>query len=645
MFPRCRFTSSLIFAFATTAFVATGSVVRAAPNAAPTERPRASVETYHDDALRTGWNANEPTLTTSNVNASSFGVLATVPLDGEVNAAPLVLASENFTGGSAPGVYDIVYVATENNTVYAITTAGKILAHRSLGMPVPRSELPNACGNNGPTIGITSTPVIDRGTHMLYVIADTYANGLVTYHLHALDTRTLEDALPPVGIVGKHVLSNGRNTYMVPSVVRQRAALLEANGTIYAGFGSYCDQDRDEARGWVLGWQASTLAPLASPELTDTFWTSPKDEFLDSIWMSGAGLAADPTGNIYFVTSNSDPSTYDGVHDIQESVVRESGDLSTIQSLFTPSDQPELDARDDEIGAGGVLLLPYVAGGSLHDLATAAGKDGSLYLLDRDSLGGHSPTTNNVLGTYSVGSCWCAQSYYVGPDGIGRVVTSGGNQIGIWQLQTTPTVALVRQSHSTSIATGQDQGFFTTVSSNGTAPGSAVVWAVSRPTDRDPANVSLYAFDPATATFLYSAVAGTWPYVGGDADIVPVVANGDVFVASYAQLAIFGELPAGAGSAAIGHPAAPERDVPLPGGTHEMYGRIAYIRGTQIDLALRNGRTARIDVSSAERAFATVDLYVGEAVMVRFASGARNAFAVKTVQRAKDSPALWGPDR
>jgi hypothetical protein len=211
-------------------------------------------------------------------------------------------------------------------------------------------------------------------------------------------------------------------------------------------------------------------------------------------------------------------------------------------------------------------------------------------------------------------------------------------------VQTTPAIALTQQSLSASITTGQDQGFFTTVSSNGTAPGSAVVWAVSRPTDRDPANVSLYAFDPATATFLYSAVAGTWPYVGGDADIVPVVANGNVFVASYAQLAIFGELPAGAQTAAILHPAAPARDASLPVGTHEMYGRIVSVRASRIDVALRNGRTATIDVSAAERAFATVDLYAGEAVMVRFTSLA-HAFAAETVQRAKDSPALWGPDR
>lgn len=603
------------------------------------------VTTYHGDTMRTGWNAHEYALSTANVKASTFGLLETVPLDAQVDAQPLVLGSEQFTAGSHPGAYAIAYVVTEGDSVYAIDTAsGTVLGRSVLGAPIPESALPGQCNNNAQTVGITSTPVIDSANHVLYVIAASYANGKASFQLHALDTRTLADTLAPVTIAASHPLSNGQKVSFNAPTARQRSALLESNGTIYAAFSSYCDQDAGTARGWLLGWQASTLAPMTTSELADSFSSSPGGDYLDSIWMSGAGPATDASGDLFFVTSNSDPSTYDGMHDIQESVVREAPNLSTIKSLFTPSDQPTLDSNDDEIGSGGVLLLPYQKAGTIHKLATVAGKDGNLYLLNRDSLGGHSSSSNNVLGTYSVGGCWCAQSYYTGSDGVPRVVTSGGGQVGIWQVQTSPSPALVQQSMSPYLSTGQDGGFFTTISSGGTSAGSAIVWAVSRPTDSDPSDVILYAFDPTTASLLYSAVAGTWPNVSGDADIVPTVANGKVLVGSYQQLAIFGKIKPGAQTAAILHFERPAR-TPLEPGTHEIYGRLVALRGTTIAVAMRSGRIASIDVGAAHRSYATTELYRGEPILVRFKAGPAGTFVATTVQHAKNSPALWAPDR
>jgi hypothetical protein len=604
-----------------------------------------NVTTYHVDTMRTGWNSHEYTLKTSNVNASAFGLVKTVPLDAQVDAQPLVLGSEQFTAGSQPGTYSIAYVVTEGDSVYAIdTSTGTILGRTVLGTPVPQSALPGQCNNNAQSIGITSTPVIESANHVLYVIADTYTNKKAAFQLHALDTRTLADTVAPVTVVASHPLSNGQRTTFNATSSRQRSALLETNGTIYAAFSSYCDQDANSTRGWLLGWQASTLTPIPSSDLTDTFSSSPGGDFLDSIWMSGAGPASDESGSLYFVTSNSDASTYDGVHDIQESVVRESAKLTTIQSIFTPSDQPTLDDYDNDFGSGGILLLPYQSGGTIHTFAAAAGKDGNLYFLDRDKLGGFSSSGNNVLGTYSVGACWCAPSYYVGSDGIPRVVTSGGSQVGIWQVQTSPSPALVHQSSSTNLSTGQDGGFFTTISSAGTTAGSAIVWAVSRPTDSNPSDVILYAFDPTTASLLYSSVAGTWPNVNGDSDLVPVVANGRVLVASYQQLAIFGKVKPGAQTAAIMHFVRPA-PAPLPAGTHEIYGRIVAFRGTTIAVAMRSGRIASIDVDAAHRTYATTELYRGEPILVRFKAGPTGTFVATTVQHAKSSPALWAPDR
>jgi hypothetical protein len=609
---------------------------------AATSNTGTSVVTHHNDTLRTGWNDRETSLTAANVNSNSFGLLAAVPLDDQVDAAPLVLAGQPFAGAS--GKHNIAFVVTENDSVYAIDTAtGAILGKRNLGAPVPESTLPAACNNNGENVGITSTPVIDAARQTLYLIADTYENGAPVFRIHALSVRNLADELPPVVVTATHRRSDNSLEVFTPLVQRQRAALLEANGTIYAAFGSYCDAAANISRGWVLGWSASTLAPLASNDLTDRAVQSPAQFFLASVWMSGAGLAADESGSLFFSTGNSDPATYDGVDDIQESVVRESPDLSTMQSLFTPSNQSSLDKNDQDLGAGGPLLIPRQPAGPVPDIAVAAGKDGRLFVLNRESLGGFSPSGNDVLDTVSIGDCWCAQSYFVGPDGVARIVTSGGRAVGIWRLRVTPTVALTRQSLSAPLSTGEDGGFFTSVSSNGRAAGSAVIWAVSRPTNGDPANVLLYAIKPADAEILFSAVAGTWPNTNADSDLVPVVANGTVLVASYGQLAIFGLLPPGGSARTAATVLAPPRPPPAKN-AHEFYGEITALGGTRLLVRTRSGRTVSVDVSAAKRAFATADLVPGEFVFVRATTTAAGTTA-QSIVRAKRSPALWAPDR
>lgn len=505
----------------------------------------AQVTTYHVDNNRTGWNQNETVLTPANVASSSFGLLENVTLDDQVDAQPLYLPNVTITAGNNQGVHNVVYIATENNSIYAIDAqSGTVLLNPNFGAPVKR---PLTCGNNGPNVGINSTPVIDLTTNTLYVVVYTLVSNTPTYQIHALDIGSLTDKVTPVTVTASHTLADGSTFNFNATYQRQRPGLLLANGNVYAGFGSFCDFSANVSRGWLLGWAVNTLTPLPANQLNDTQVTSPDAFFLSSIWMSGYAPSVDDSGNILFVTGNSDYSgtTYDGVTNIQESVVKVPSTLGSVSDLFTPKNQAALDQSDIDFGSGGVMVLPDQPGSTPH-MAVAAGKIGSLFLMNEDKLGGYSTKTNNVLGAVNIGNCWCGPSYYVDPsDGIGRVVSSGGRTVGVWKVQTSPKPALVKVSSSPSIGGGQDGGFFTFISSNGTS--NPIIWALSRPSGSTHP-VYLFAFNPESVTSgtmkqLVKVQAGTWPNTGGNANLVPVVANGEVFVATNKQLQIFGIKP------------------------------------------------------------------------------------------------------
>jgi hypothetical protein len=556
-----------------------------APSAAPQ-----SITTYHYDNKRTGWNSNETILTPANVNSSDFGLLHNVALDDQVDAQPLYMPGINITTGSFQGTHNVIYVATEGDTVYAIDAqTGTILLSVSLGTPIPQ---PLGCNNNGPNVGINSTPVIDPTTNTLYVMVYTKQTGSPQYFLHALDLGSLTDKVSPQMVSASHTLSNGTKFNFNATYQRQRPGLLLANGNVYAGYGSFCDFSANLSRGWLLGWQTGTLTPLAANDLFDDLATSPDSFFLSSIWMSGYAPATDDSGNILVVTGNSDYSgtTYNGTTNIQESVVKISSDLTTVLELFTPSDQASLDEGDVDFGSGGVMVLPDQSGSDPH-LAVAAGKDGNMYFMDEDSLGGYSTTKNNVLGTYNIGGCWCGQSYFVDPgDSIPRVVTSGGDTVQVFQVLTSGSSPTLNQVAQSSNASGSSSGFFTSISSNGTS--NAIIWALSRPGSPSTGNVHLYAFNPdsgSTLQPLFTASAGSWPNTTGNSNLVPVVANGEVFVASYQQLQIFGlnnpttttSLTSSANPSAYGQPVTLTAQVSSSGGS-EPTGTVTFDSGSKV---------------------------------------------------------------
>jgi hypothetical protein len=598
-----------------------------------------SVTTYHYNDLRTGWNKQETSLSAAAFPAS-FGVLSTVAVDDQVDAQPLLVPAQSIAGA----VHDVLYVVTENNTVYGLDAhSGAVLVSRNLGPPVPT---PLGCGNNGPDVGITSTPVIDIARHRIIVIA--YVNGMPPqYQLHAMDLVTLADDVVPVTVVAAHTLTDGTTFTFDATYQRQRPALLLHDDAIYAGFGSFCDFEANHSRGWVLGWHAGNLKPLANSQLNDTQASSPTDFFLSSVWMSGFGIATNGR-TLYFSTGNSDcnfylspefcppQSTYDGVTNIQESVIGLTPNLSQRTGVFTPSNVYQMDIDDADLGAAGVLLLPVQPSGD--ELAAIVSKDGRLFLLNQNDLGA-------ALDLQQLGSgCWCGPSYYRGHDGIGRVVTTAGS-LQTWQVSTSPAPHWVPESTTTTIPTSvQDPGFFTVVSSDERKAGTAIIWAVGRPTSNTGLMLYAFAATPVNGSLplLYSAPAGQWPNLGGNANIVPLVANGLVYVGAYKTVTIFG--PNGTASAAAARLS--EVQAALPPDMRRLTGTLIASSGAELTLLTRTGEKVGVDASEALERQRATQLIVGQPYTVlatlRVEDGVLSA---SSVMRAKSGKNAWPADQ
>ena len=620
------------------------------------------VITYHYDNGRTGWNSLENTLSPANVKTGTFGLVATAVFDDDndqVDAQPLIVTNQTIPG---QGVHTVAYVVTENNSVYAIDSfTGARLNKVNLGTPVPR---PLNCENNGPAVGINSTPTIDKTAGTLYVIAYVMVGSKPVHQLHALDIGTLADKRPPVTIAGSGTLADGTTFNFDSSVQRQRPGLLQANGNIYAGFGSYCDFQALKSRGWVMGWQQTTLAPIAHSELfnksvaTNTFncyyhapWSNNHPCYLSSVWMSGFGLAADSTGDIFLTTGNTGQGFYDSTTNLAESMVKLSPDLSKVIDFFTPAGENGLDAGDQDFGSGGTLVLPDQPGAAPH-LAVGAGKDGNLYVVNRDT--GKMGEFHNPSIPTSVpidGDCHCGPSYFKGANGVGRVVSSGGATLKQWTVTAATPPSLALEAKAPVINGQGPEGFFTSVSSNGTTAKTAIVWAVGRPLSDQDTHVTLQAFDGTAAggalTLLWSGSAGTWPNTGGDAPIVPTVANGLVYVASYKQMQIFGIIRPSQQHKRMTPIAFEPRFVPAsftPATGLLYWGTIRAVEAGRITLALRTGKTVTVDVSKVMPQAASDSGSVGRSLAVTGTLGADGVLAASSIWRVK-GPSFFGADR
>ena len=630
-----------ILALSCAALLACGSAQAAKP---------VDILTYHFDNLRTGWNQGEKTLTPGKVKGKKFQIIASTALDDQVDAQPLILGSQSVNGNSAR---EVVYIATESNTIYAIDgNTGAVLLSKNFGAPVLRSSLPGQCTNGGPNLGINATPTIDPATHTIYFITYTQESHQPVYRIHAVDPATLTDTIAPVVISASAKLSDGTTFNFNPHESRNRAALLLNNGNLYAGFASFCDYDADKSRGWVLGWNQATLAPLPANILTDTLATSSDDFFLSSIWMSGFGLAGSVAGDVYFITGNSDYAgdSYNKKTNIAESVVQMPSDLSKVKHLYTPIGGPDgweaLDQADLDFGAGGIMLLPPQAGAATN-LAIATGKVGITYIFNADDISNGKKKGGEPLNQVNSDSCWCGPSYFKDSDGVGRVVTSGGQNVKVWKVDTSganPTLDFVNQP-------GQVEGgvffpgFFTSVSSNGTKAGSAIVWAVGRPTDFSQEILKLHAFDPDKGTELFSAVTGSWVNSFGDSNTVPVAANGKVYVATVQSLAIWGIASAGAKPATLPVPKRVDLRIVLAPGQHEVHATVRKIDGKVLTAERRDGTTLVIDTTRAATNYKMAPPSVGRALDAVGTFEADGTFKADIVNHLGDSPQAWPSDR
>ncbi len=608
-----------------------------------------NVTTYHYDTLRTGWNNAETALTPQTVahgsGGATFKMTKFVQLDEQVDAQPLLVTGQTIQG---KGVHDVVYVATENDSIYAIdASSGQVLLQKNYGPAVPIEKIPGGCSNNSNNVGIGSTPVIDTAHGVMYFIAYSNSSNVQKYILHEVNLTNLVETVAPVRVSAKATLANGHTVYRFnDSVARQRAALLMTDGNVYAAFASFCDFSADQSRGWVLGWNQGTLAPLAANDLTDTLVTTPDNYFLSSVWMSGYGLASNSTGDIYFVTGNSDYSgTTLGPNNIAESSVQLSSDLTTVKSTYLPSNASDLDQEDGDFGSGGLMLLPPQPGQTAN-MAVAAGKDGNMYFMNADNLTNHTTGDARAFGTYGIGGCWCGASYFTGTDGKGRVVSSGGGSVGLWLVHGSgahPT--LTNEYFGPGIPGEQAPGFMTAVSSNGSS--GVVIWAVGHAVSQDSGDptISLYAFNGPTGAQIFSGTAGFWPNTNGTANIAPVVANGHVYVATYEGLAIYGLSSGPAAVPALTGESHATRRIALAPGQHEIFGTVTAINGWNVTVAKRDGSIVTVNTLSA----AQHDLYaapsVGRGISVRGTYTATNMMTANVVLHANGHPRMWQSDR
>ena len=497
------------------------------------------VLTYKNDLLRSGRNLTETTLTLTNVAPSTFGLLRVLPVDGKVDAQPLYLSQLTVAG--AP--HNVLLAATEHDSVYAFDAdTGAILWKVSLlGSGETLSDT-HGCSQVTPEIGVTSTPVIDRsaGAHGIVFVVAMSKDAASAYHqrLHALDLTTGAELLGgPIEISATFPTAGGGTTMFSAGQYEERAALLLANGMIYTSWTSHCDIA--PYTGWIMAYAENTLARSAILNVAPNAGAGP------AIWMSGGGPAADTAGNIYLLTANGsfevalDANGFPSNQDYGNSFLKLStaGGMLTVADYFTMFNEVAESAADRDLGSGGELLLPDQtdATGTVRHLMVGAGKDGNIYVVDRDSLGKFSPASNGIwqqLSGVLPGGIWSTPAYFNG------MVYYGDSGATLKAFSIT-NAKLSSSPQSQSPSQFAFPGTAPSVSANGSTNG--IVWAHE---NTNPA--VLHAYDAANlATELYNSnqASGNRDHFGiGNKFITPTVADGKVFVGTTAGVAVFGLL-------------------------------------------------------------------------------------------------------
>jgi hypothetical protein len=497
-----------------------------------------NVLTYHNDIARTGQNLNETTLTPANLNSANFGKVGNLSVDAAVDAEPLYVSSLTVAGSS----HNVVFVVTENDSAYAFDadTFAQLWHVSVLGANETASDN-RGCGQVSPIIGITSTPVIDpkAGAHgEIYLVAMSKDNnGNYIQRLHALDITTgAEQSGSPITVRATFPTTSGTTTFD-PKQYKERAALLLLNGVIYTTWASHCDAG--PYTGWVMGYSQSSLSQTSVLNVTPNGSDG-------AIWMSGDGPAADSSGNIYFLDANGtfddtlDGSGFPEHGDYGNAFIKIStaGNTLSVADYFTMHNTDAESSMDQDLGSGGEMLLPDLKDnqGNTWHLAVGAGKDGHIYVVNRDLMGKFN--TSNDSGIY-------------------QEITSNGLSAGVWSMPAyfNNTVyfaadgdvlkafsisnAKLTTPASSQSATGFPYpGGTPSISASGTSNG--IVWVV-----QNSGGGVLRAYDATNlATELYDSnqAANSRDHFSDNKFITPMIANGKVYVGTPNSVVVFGLL-------------------------------------------------------------------------------------------------------
>jgi len=529
-----------------------------APSPSPTPSPGfsyAGVLSQHNDNSRTGQYLGETTLTPANVNVRQFGKLFSVQVDGYVYAQPLYVADVPVAGAT----HNVLYVATEGDSVYAFDAdTGAPLWRASLldsahgATPGETTvnilaDLDSQCSNVVPQVGVTGTPVIDSASGTIYVEAKSKrADGRYVHRLHKLDITTGAEMSPGPAVIK----AQARGAFDGGGVVTfndlyefNRAGLLLQNGQVFIGYGSHCDDL--PFHGWLLAYNAAKLTQTAA------FLATP-DGVAGGIWMAGAGIAADSTGNVFIATGN---GKFDGGANLGDTVLKLVllGNTLAKADFFTPFDQANDDVQDFDVGGGGILLLPDQPGTHPHEMLAEA-KNGSVYLIDRDQMTANNhhycsgcTSNTNIVQEFSVSSTdsplissaayWNGTVYITGTAQPLRAFSLGADG----KINTTPA--------SSTAATFGFPGSTPSVSANGTTNG--IVWTIDSSQHGIPMGVAgpavLHAYDATNlANELWnSSQAANGRDLAGSAVkfTVPTIANGKVYIGTQTEVDVYGLLP------------------------------------------------------------------------------------------------------
>ncbi|SPE49981.1 hypothetical protein SBV1_100025 [Verrucomicrobia bacterium] len=515
-----------------------------------------AIVTHHNDLSRTGANLNETLLNIYNVNTNQFGLLFKRAVDDQLYAQPLVMTNVNL---GPNGTHNIVIVATVNDSVYAfdadnpaVTAPYWQVSFLGTNAVPPSWTDVGSCTTFSGRLGIIGTPVIDPGTGTLYVVARTKEFGSnFVQRLHALDiTSGAERPYSPVVIAATYPGTNSVDSVngvvtFNPLQENQRAGLALVNGVVFICWTSQCDNN--PYHGWIMGYNAATLQQEIVYNDTPTGTEG-------GIWMSGQAPAADPAGNLYVSVGNG--SVGDGINPRNtvnrgESFLKltPSGTNLAIASWFTPYNWAALNSGDVDLGSAGILLIPNTS------LALSGGKQGVMYLVNRDNLGGLSTINadTNVVQTFSPASTEIhgGPVWWDGPDGSYAYIWPSMDHLHQYKFNwTNSTFLLPDYAHGTMTAPNGQPGGFLAISANGSTPGTGILWASHQLNGDAEVQTQLgmlhaYNADNVGDELWNSGQNSARDAVGNFAKYVPpTVANGKVYLATFSnRLNVYGVVP------------------------------------------------------------------------------------------------------